>query len=103
MSNSLGLLQKIVQEAASAASPEKQMTYIVSAVRSAMQVSVCSLYIANRENGPALGAINEQLKLKINVLLGVMESDEADRRAILYPRADKIYGLYVDKLINLSI
>ncbi len=47
MENSLTLLKKIVQEAAAAASPEKQMIYIVSAVRAAMRVSVCSLYIAN--------------------------------------------------------
>ena len=53
--------------------------------------------------GPALGTADEQLKLKISVLLGVMESDEDDRRAILYPRADKSYGLYADKLISLSI
>ena len=55
MNNSLALLKKIVEEAASAATPEKQMTYIVSAVRSAMQVSVCSLYIAH-EHGLDLSA-----------------------------------------------
>jgi hypothetical protein len=53
--------------------------------------------------GPALATTNEPLKLKLSVLLGVMESDEANRRAILYPRADKSFGLYADKLINLSI
>ena len=51
MDHSLILLKKIVQEAASAASPEKQMRYIVAAVRSAMQVSVCTLYTANEEGG----------------------------------------------------
>jgi len=56
MDHSLILLKKIVQEAASAASPEKQMRYIVSAVRSAMQVSVCTLYTANEEGGLTLAA-----------------------------------------------
>jgi hypothetical protein len=46
---------------------------------------------------------NDLLKLTVEVELGVMESDEADRRAILYPRSQGIYGLYADKLINLSI
>ncbi|SDZ96320.1 phosphotransferase system, enzyme I, PtsI [Desulfuromusa kysingii] len=50
MNNSLSLLKKIVQEAASLASPSKQMVYIVSAVRAAMQVSVCSLFIADETN-----------------------------------------------------
>ncbi len=53
--------------------------------------------------GPALTSTGELLKLKISVLLGVLETDEADRRAILYLRADKSYALYADKLINLSI
>lgn len=56
MNNSLALLKKIVEEAASAATPEKQMTYIVSAVRSAMQVSACSLYIAHGNGGLILAA-----------------------------------------------
>lgn len=51
----------------------------------------------------ALGTADDLLKLKLNVLLGVMENDEADRRAILYPRAENSYGLYADKQINLSI
>ena len=53
--------------------------------------------------GPTLEATSELLKLKISVLLGVLETDEADRRAILYQRADKSYGVYADKMINLSI
>jgi len=56
MSNSLSLLKKIVQEAAATSSPDKQVRYIVSAVRSAMQVSVCSLYIAQNGNGLTLAA-----------------------------------------------
>ncbi len=56
MSNSLALLKKIVQEAASAASPEKQMIFIVRAVRSAMEVSVCSLYTADSKNVLTLAA-----------------------------------------------
>ncbi|MEE4254938.1 MAG: phosphoenolpyruvate--protein phosphotransferase [Desulfuromusa sp.] len=56
MNNSLTLLKKIVQEAASAASPSKQVIYIVSAVRAAMQVSVCSLYIADEKNVLTLAA-----------------------------------------------
>ncbi|HEY5672176.1 MAG TPA: hypothetical protein VIR78_00555 [Malonomonas sp.] len=51
----------------------------------------------------ALGTAEDLLTLRLSVLLGVMESDEDDRRAILYPRADKSYGLYADKLISLSI
>ena len=53
--------------------------------------------------GPALAARDEQLKLKVSALLAVIEVDEAERRAILYPRGDNSYGLYADKLINLSI
>lgn len=53
--------------------------------------------------GAARGEASELLELKISVLLGVIENDEASRRAILYQRADKSYGLYADKLINLSI
>lgn len=56
MNNSLALLKKITQEAASSSSPEKQMVYIVSAVRSAMQVSVCSLFLANSEGDLVLAA-----------------------------------------------
>jgi len=51
----------------------------------------------------ALGTAEDLLSLRLSVLLGVMESDEDDRRAILYPRADNSYGLYADKLISLSI
>lgn len=53
--------------------------------------------------GSALGDGKELLNLKISVLLGVIESDDADRRAILYPQTDKSYGLYADKRISLSI
>ncbi|MCW8892959.1 MAG: phosphoenolpyruvate--protein phosphotransferase [Deltaproteobacteria bacterium] len=56
MDNSLLLLKKIVQEAATAASPAKQMDYIVSAVRAAMQVSVCSLFIADAQGVLTLAA-----------------------------------------------
>ncbi len=56
MENSLALLKKIVQEAASVESPETQMHYIVSAVREAMQVNVCSLYTADRESNLVLAA-----------------------------------------------
>ena len=56
MNNSLGLLKKIVQESASASSPEKQMNYIVSAVRDAMSVSVCSLFTVDSDNGLLLAA-----------------------------------------------
>ena len=56
MENSLTILKRIVQESASAASPTKQMAYIVSAVRAAMQVSVCSLYIASDDGALTLTA-----------------------------------------------
>jgi len=56
MENSLTILKRIVQESASAASPTKQMAYIVSAVRAAMHVSVCSLYIANDDGALTLTA-----------------------------------------------
>ena len=56
MNYSLALLKKIVEEAATAATPEKQMSYIVSAVRSAMQVSVCSLYLATGNGELVLAA-----------------------------------------------
>ncbi len=56
MGNSLTILKRIVQESASAASPTKQMAYIVSAVRAAMQVSVCSLYIASDDGALTLTA-----------------------------------------------
>ncbi|SHJ70090.1 phosphotransferase system, enzyme I, PtsI [Malonomonas rubra DSM 5091] len=56
MENSLSILKEIVQKAASAESVETQMTYIVSAVRSAMKVSVCSLYIADTDGGLVLAA-----------------------------------------------
>jgi len=46
----------------------------------------------------------EQLpQLVIQVLVGAIEIDEAGRRAILFPRGDRSFGLYSDKLINLSI
>lgn len=51
----------------------------------------------------ALGTAEDLLNLSLGVQLGVMENDEADRRAILYPRADQSYALYADKQINLSI
>ena len=44
-----------------------------------------------------------QLALDIQVLVGASELDEAGRRAILYPRSATHFGLYADKLINLSI
>ncbi len=53
--------------------------------------------------GSLVGVEKEPLNLKISVLLGVLESDEAERRAILYPQTDKCYGLYADKRINLLI
>jgi hypothetical protein len=53
--------------------------------------------------GQAQDFNSDLLKVKIEVEVGVVESDEADRRAILYPRGDASYGLYADKLINLSI
>ena len=53
--------------------------------------------------GPDLAATGERLNLTLIVLLGVIETDQAGRRAILYQRADKNYGLYADKQINLSI
>ena len=56
MDDSLSLLKKIVQEASAAASPAKQMAYIVSAVRSAMRVRVCSLYTADPQGGLTLAA-----------------------------------------------
>ena len=46
---------------------------------------------------------NDLLKLKISALLAVIETDESDRRAILYPRPDNSYALYADKQINMSI
>ncbi len=56
MNNSLAVLKEIVQRSASAASPKHQMSYIVSAVRSAMQVSVCSLFIADEAGALVLAA-----------------------------------------------
>ncbi len=56
MSTSLSLLKSIVERAASAATSEKQMSYIVSTVRSTMRVSVCSLYIACSDGGLILAA-----------------------------------------------
>ncbi len=53
--------------------------------------------------GSTSGASEELLNLKISVLLGVVESDEVERRAILYPQTAKSYGLYADKRISLSI
>ena len=52
---------------------------------------------------PDSATSEERLKLKLIALLGVIETDQAGRRAILYQRADKNYGLYADKQINLSI
>jgi phosphotransferase system enzyme I (PtsI)/phosphotransferase system enzyme I (PtsP) len=56
MQDSLTLLKKITQEAAAAASPARQMIHIVSAVRAAMRVSVCSLYTADDDGGLTLAA-----------------------------------------------
>jgi len=53
--------------------------------------------------GSTFDVTNALLKLQISVLLGVAESDEFERRAILYPQTDSSYGLYADKCINLSI
>jgi phosphotransferase system enzyme I (PtsI)/phosphotransferase system enzyme I (PtsP) len=47
MEHSLVKLKQIAQQAATAASSEKQMSYIVSAVCEAMGVGVCSLYLAD--------------------------------------------------------
>jgi hypothetical protein len=44
-----------------------------------------------------------RLSLRIITRLGVVENEEDGRRAILFPRADKTYGLYADKMIDLSI
>jgi hypothetical protein len=44
-----------------------------------------------------------QLQLDIQVLVGAIEIDESGRRAILYSRGKHSFGLYSDKLINLSI
>lgn len=54
--NSIIQLKKIVQEVATITSPAEQMTYIVSAVRAAMQVDVCSLYIADSNKVLTLAA-----------------------------------------------
>lgn len=45
----------------------------------------------------------KRLSLRITTLLGVIENEEEGRRAILFPRSDGTYGLYADKMINLSI
>jgi len=44
-----------------------------------------------------------ELSLRIVALLGVIENEEDGRRAILFPRTDGSYGLYADKMIDLSI
>jgi len=49
------------------------------------------------------GVDNDRLRLDIQILVGVMEADEAGRRAILYPLSNSHCGLYADKLINMSI
>jgi phosphotransferase system enzyme I (PtsI)/phosphotransferase system enzyme I (PtsP) len=56
MEHSLVKLKKIVQQAATAASSEKQMSYIVSAVCGAMDVEVCSLYLADAQGVLTLAA-----------------------------------------------
>ncbi len=43
------------------------------------------------------------LELAVHVQIGAVEIDENGRRAILYQRPDKTYGLYSDKTISLSI
>ena len=48
-------------------------------------------------------ASDNPLRLTISILVGVIETNEANRRAILYQRANKSYGLYSDKSIDLSI
>ena len=50
-----------------------------------------------------LDETTDLLKLKISVLLAVIETDDAERRAILYPRPDNSYALYADKEIDMSI
>lgn len=45
----------------------------------------------------------KRLELSVQVHVGAVEIDENGRRAILYQRPDKSYGLYSDKSINLSI
>ncbi|WP_303722963.1 hypothetical protein [Malonomonas rubra] len=44
-----------------------------------------------------------KLELTISIQVGAVEIDENGRRAILYQRPDQSFGLYSDKLINLSI
>jgi phosphotransferase system enzyme I (PtsI)/phosphotransferase system enzyme I (PtsP) len=56
MEHSLAKLKQIVQQAATAASSEKQMSYIVSAVCGAMDVEVCSLYLADAQGVLTLAA-----------------------------------------------
>lgn len=52
----------------------------------------------------ALPAIpGEPLNLTISIQVGAVEVDENGRRAMLYQRPDKSYGLYSDKSISLSI
>jgi len=61
------------------------------------------LRLSFRQESSSSETGSKLLNLKISVLLGVMESDEAERRAILYPQSAKCFGLYADKRINLSI
>jgi phosphotransferase system enzyme I (PtsI)/phosphotransferase system enzyme I (PtsP) len=56
MEHSLVKLKEIVQQAATAASSEKQMSYIVSAVCRAMDVEVCTLYLADAQGVLSLAA-----------------------------------------------
>lgn len=46
---------------------------------------------------------DNRLDLRIIAIVGVIENEEDGRRAILFPRADNTYGLYADKMIDLSI
>lgn len=43
------------------------------------------------------------IELKIQLLVGAGEMDDAGRRAILYRRSPGVFALYTDKRINLSI
>jgi hypothetical protein len=56
-----------------------------------------------RPTGSAEAALSEPLHLTISIQIGAIEIDENGRRAIIYQRPNRTYGLYSDKSINLSI